>query len=78
MAMGGYSGSDPILTAESLETMVAEGRVKYFLISNGGGPGGGSSGLTQWIITHGRAISESEYGGSSGTLYEVTLESEGG
>jgi 4-amino-4-deoxy-L-arabinose transferase-like glycosyltransferase len=78
MAMGGYSGSDPILTEESLEAMVAEGKVKYFLISNSGGPGGGSSGLTQWIITHGKAIPESEYGGSSGTLYEVTLESEGG
>jgi 4-amino-4-deoxy-L-arabinose transferase-like glycosyltransferase len=78
MAMGGYSGSDPILTEESLEAMVAEGKVKYFLISNSGGPGGGSSGLTQWISTHGRAIPESEYGGSSGTLYEVTLESEGG
>lgn len=78
MAMGGYSGSDPILTAESLEAMVAEGKVKYFLISNGGGPGGGNSGLAQWILSHGKAIPESEYGGSSGTLYEVTLESEGG
>ena len=78
MAMGGYSGSDPILKEESLEAMVSEGKVKYFLISNSGGPGGGSSGLTQWIIAHGKAIPESEYGGSSGTLYEVTLESEGG
>ncbi len=78
MAMGGYSGSDPILTEESLEAMVAEGKVKYFLISNSGGPGGGNTGLTQWIIAHGKAIPESEYGGSSGTLYEVTLESEGG
>ncbi|RAV01789.1 glycosyltransferase family 39 protein [Paenibacillus sp. YN15] len=74
MAMGGYSGSDPILTEESLTAMVAEGKVKYFLISNNGGPGGGSSGLTQWITSHGKAISESEYGGSSGTLYEVTLD----
>ncbi|MDF2937762.1 MAG: 4-amino-4-deoxy-L-arabinose transferase [Paenibacillaceae bacterium] len=78
MAMGGYSGSDPILTTESLEAMVAEGKVKYFLISNSGGPGGGSSELTQWIISHGKAISAAEYGGSSGTLYEVTTQSEGG
>jgi 4-amino-4-deoxy-L-arabinose transferase-like glycosyltransferase len=78
MAMGGYSGSDPILTAESLGAMVAEGKVKYFLISNSGGPGGGNSALTAWIASHGKAIPESEYGGSSGTLYEVTLESEGG
>ncbi len=78
MAMGGYSGSDPILTEESLEAMVAEGKVKYFLISNSGGPGGGNSALTAWIASHGKAIPESEYGGSSGTLYEVTLESEGG
>lgn len=71
MAMGGYSGSDPILTAVSLEAMVNEGKVKYFLISNGGGPGGGSTELTQWIISHGKAIPEKEYGGGSGTLYEV-------
>ncbi|MNO07988.1 hypothetical protein D3C81_2304210 [compost metagenome] len=58
--------------------MVAEGKVKYFLISNSGGPGGGNSALTAWIASHGKAIPESEYGGSSGTLYEVTLESEGG
>lgn len=74
MAMGGFSGSDPILTTEKLEELVANKTVKYFLInSGGGGPGGGSSELTQWITSNGKAIASTEYGGSSGTLYEVTV-----
>jgi 4-amino-4-deoxy-L-arabinose transferase-like glycosyltransferase len=35
MAMGGFSGSDPVLTPKKLEKMVKAGEVKYFLISSG-------------------------------------------
>ncbi len=31
MAVGGFIGSDPILTAESLEKMVADGEIRYYL-----------------------------------------------
>jgi hypothetical protein len=34
--MGGFSGGDPVLTAEKLEKMVKNGDVKYFLISGKG------------------------------------------
>jgi 4-amino-4-deoxy-L-arabinose transferase-like glycosyltransferase len=76
MAMGGYSGSDPILTADSLKALVESGQVKYFLLTSGG-QGGGSSQLTQWIVSNGKVIPSSEYAGnggsSAGTLYEVTV-----
>lgn len=82
MAMGGFSGSDPILTVDSLKALVEKGDVKYFLLGGGGmggGPGGGSSEVTQWIIKNGKEIPASDYssGGSGsgfggGTLYEVT------
>lgn len=77
MAMGGYSGSDPILTVESLQVLVKKGEVKYFLIAGGGMGGGGStnSALTQWIVRNGKQIDASDYSSTanSGTLYEVTL-----
>jgi hypothetical protein len=37
MAVGGFIGSDPILTTDRLEKMVVNGEVRYFLTM--GGPG---------------------------------------
>ncbi len=34
MAMGGFSGSDPILTVSSLQTLIHNGTIRYFLISS--------------------------------------------
>ncbi|HEY4386447.1 MAG TPA: glycosyltransferase family 39 protein [Ktedonobacteraceae bacterium] len=47
MAMGGFSGGDPILTAQSLATLVKNNTVRFFLISSGGPGGfGGQPGAT--------------------------------
>jgi 4-amino-4-deoxy-L-arabinose transferase-like glycosyltransferase len=43
MAMGGFSGSDPILTQETLAALVKNGTVRYFLTQSGGMGGGASS-----------------------------------
>jgi 4-amino-4-deoxy-L-arabinose transferase-like glycosyltransferase len=68
MAMGGFTGSDPILTVSKLATLAKEGVVKYFLISGGaGGPGGGSNSLTSWIRQHSKVVT---VGGTQ--LYEYT------
>lgn len=37
MAMGGFSGSDPILTQSQLVSLVKSGTVRYFLLSSGQG-----------------------------------------
>jgi len=60
MAMGGFSGSDPILTVDKLEQLVKNKEVKYFLVSSGG-PGGGSSELTAWIREHGTEVPKEEW-----------------
>jgi 4-amino-4-deoxy-L-arabinose transferase-like glycosyltransferase len=39
LALGGFSGSDPTITASEFGEMVADGEVRYVL--TGGGPGGG-------------------------------------
>ena len=45
MALGGFSGSDQILTVQQLARLVANGTVHYFLLQSGG-PGGAPSGST--------------------------------
>ena len=80
MAMGGFSGSDPILSVDKLKQMVANKEVKYFL-SSAGGPGGGSSEVQAWIIQNGKVVPQTAWqsstGNSSGgmnasqTLYEI-------
>ena len=41
MSIGGFSGSDRILSITSLETLIQEGKVRYFLTSGSGGCGRG-------------------------------------
>lgn len=53
MALGGFSGSDPILTTSELAKLVANGTIRFFLI-NGSGSSAGSS-------------TESSTGGQPGT-----------
>jgi hypothetical protein len=74
MTLGGFSGSDQILTLAQLKTLIREGQVKYFMLSGVGGfgGGGGNSALVQWIESNTTRISASAYGGSSGTIYAVT------
>jgi 4-amino-4-deoxy-L-arabinose transferase-like glycosyltransferase len=38
MAMGGFSGSDPVLDAPELGRLVSSGQVRFFLVGAGGGP----------------------------------------
>ncbi len=81
MAMGGFSGSDPILTTSSLAALVKSGAIRFFLINgSGGGPGGGQSSLTSWITSNCTAVPSSQYQsgssssgfGGGGQLYECT------
>lgn len=79
MALGGFSGSDPILTTSQLAALAANGTVRYFLVDSfGGGSGGGqSSALTTWIEQHSTLVPTSQWqstasssaNGSSAQLY---------
>jgi 4-amino-4-deoxy-L-arabinose transferase-like glycosyltransferase len=86
MALGGFSGSDPILTTTQLAALVRSGAVRFFLLngSGGGGPGGSSqSALITWITQHSKVVSSSQWQSSSASsnssgfggaeqLYEIT------
>jgi 4-amino-4-deoxy-L-arabinose transferase-like glycosyltransferase len=64
MAMGGYLGTDPILTPESLERLVVEGKLRYVMI---GGftlvPGSTAlAAMEAWVRAHGRKVDALEWG----------------
>jgi hypothetical protein len=71
MALGGFAGSDEILTVDGLKSLIHDGKVRYFLTSSsttGGGMGGSSnSEIYSWVSTHCTAVSASEWGGTNGT-----------
>ncbi|MBI4236056.1 MAG: glycosyltransferase family 39 protein [Chloroflexi bacterium] len=76
VAIGGFSGSDPIFTVESFRTMAERGELRYFLVSGQGGPGapgGPPGGLgTQSILDYVRREWEDVSGAAGlpqGTLY---------
>ncbi|MGO4901306.1 glycosyltransferase family 39 protein [Bacillus sp. GM2] len=89
MALGGFNGTDPILSVSELKNLVKEGKVKYFLISDNSG----NSELVSWIKENGTEISSDQYssttnstdssgqqgarggpgGGQQQTLYKVEL-----
>lgn len=54
MAVGGFSGSDNILTVQRLEQMVKNGELRYFQI--GGRGMGQNSEITNWVMEHGKAV----------------------
>ncbi|HLI71582.1 MAG TPA: glycosyltransferase family 39 protein [Ktedonobacteraceae bacterium] len=67
MAMGGFSGSDPILTTSSLQALIANGTVRFFLLSGGGfgGAGGSQESLTSWVQQHCTVVPSSQWQSSS-------------
>ena len=50
MAIGGFNGSDPSPTLAQFKEYVANGQVHWFIASGtGGGPGGGSNAIAEWV-----------------------------
>ncbi len=64
MAMGGFMGSDPILTTSKLQQLVAAGTVRFFLLG-GGGFGGGQSSATSWVTQSCKVVPSSQWQSSS-------------
>lgn len=74
MALGGFSGSDPILTVDKFKKLVNDGAVRYALVSAGNGRGfmgfGGSGSnsnndIDNWIKKNGKVVPDSKWNNSS-------------
>lgn len=62
MAIGGFTGSDPIVTDEKLKEMTRNGEIRYFFVSQRGESGGPSSEeITSWIPDSCEVVSEDEW-----------------
>ncbi|WP_026886503.1 glycosyltransferase family 39 protein [Clostridium beijerinckii] len=59
MALGGFSGSDKILSLDEFKEMVKNGEVRYVL--TGGMGRGGSSEILNWVAENGTLVPESQY-----------------
>jgi hypothetical protein len=72
MAMGGFSGTDPAPSLAQIQAYVASGQLRFVLVGGNGGGGGGSStasAVSTWVASVGKVV---DYGGSSGTLYDLS------
>ncbi|GAA2440381.1 hypothetical protein GCM10010191_65130 [Actinomadura vinacea] len=67
IAMGGFTGRDPAMTVAKLQEYVTSGKLRYVLVNGQGrgGPGGGSSEVTEWVQQNGTLVDAGAYGGSS-------------
>ncbi|TMR15527.1 hypothetical protein [Nonomuraea zeae] len=57
IAMGGFTGSDPAMTVERLQSLVSSGQLRYVMAgSEGGGPGRGNTEVTTWVQANCTAV----------------------
>ncbi|MBD3858369.1 glycosyltransferase family 39 protein [Bacillus sp. 28A-2] len=68
MALGGFNGTDPILTVNKLKALIQQGKVKYFLLPDN--QSSANSDLVNWIKSHGTVISTEEYKDQSSSTAE--------
>jgi 4-amino-4-deoxy-L-arabinose transferase-like glycosyltransferase len=68
MAMGGFSGGDRILTVEELHEMVADGEVRFFLVSP---QEGRQNDLVRWVTNHCKAVPQQAWGAAPGGPTQV-------
>jgi hypothetical protein len=69
IAMGGFTGSDPAMTTQKLQSYVQAGKLRY-VMTGGGGPGGGPGGggtssVTSWVSQNCSVVKASDYGSGS-------------
>lgn len=69
LAMGGFMGSDPAMTVERLQQMIANRQVRFVMAGGGGGFRGGNSSVSQWVQTNCTSVDSSEYGRQSGSEF---------
>lgn len=66
MAIGGFGGSDPILSADEFAAYVRQGALRFVLIGSNGGPGGGGrQEITQWVQASCTPVSPSAWMGAA-------------
>jgi len=63
MAVGGFLGSDPILTVDKLESMVKNGEIRYFMAQGMGA----QSEIYSWVRSHGTVVTSDKWSDTAST-----------
>ncbi|MFL5734502.1 MAG: glycosyltransferase family 39 protein [Chloroflexia bacterium] len=78
LATGGFMGSDPALTVDKLQEMVAGKQVRFILVGGGMGPGGrgmpggaNNSEVNTWVQSNCTVVDPTLYGGDSGSTSPI-------
>lgn len=68
MTIGGFSGSDKIITLEQFKQLVANGQIRYAIVNGGTGSNGAnmmrndsSSSISNWIKQNGKLVPDNEW-----------------
>lgn len=69
LAIGGFTGSDPSMTVEKLQQMVADKQVRFVMVSGfgGGGPMGDNQAVSSWVQGSCSAAASSLWQSSDGS-----------
>ncbi len=63
MALGGFFGTDKVITLDEFKKLVNNGEIRYVMV---GGMGGNSSNdIMNWVKENGKVVSESEWKNSN-------------
>ncbi|WP_010234178.1 glycosyltransferase family 39 protein [Clostridium arbusti] len=73
MSLGGFLGSEKIVTLDQFKTMVKNGEIRY-VMTGGMGGGNSSSDIMNWVKQNGKVVSESEYSDSAKTNTQTDLQ----
>jgi 4-amino-4-deoxy-L-arabinose transferase-like glycosyltransferase len=68
LATGGFTGSDPALTVEKLQQLVATKQVRFVMDLGGSGRSDTGSAVSSWIQSACTAVDTSQYSGSGSTM----------
>ncbi|AQY50651.1 ArnT family glycosyltransferase [Paenilisteria weihenstephanensis] len=70
MALGGFNGTDPILTVKELKQMIKDGKIKYFYLPSNNK--GSSSDVVTWIKKNGTEVDSSEWSSETTSTADAT------
>ncbi len=71
MALGGFFGTDKVITLDQFKQLVSKGEVRY-VMAGGMGGGNSSNDIMTWVKANGKVVSESEWKNSSTTNKQTT------
>ena len=72
MSLGGFAGSDKIVTLAQFEQMAKKGEIRYVMTGGMGGNGNSSTDIMTWVKKAGKLVAASSYSNTTSTTANTT------